>query len=355
MNRLMIVLAASTGTRRLRHLVPPRSSAASRRGGASRSAETPSAPKPTYGTFGFDTAGMDMHIQAGRRFLRFANGTWAKNTPIPADKSNYGMFNVLDDLSRSRTRETHREAAKRSRTARSASPMPAFSTRPRSRRKGLAPIQPWLDQIRALKSQGRLCRALRRGAAALGIGGPFGAFVGQDDKAPESLRAAPCSSPASACPTAIITCRTTPSWPRRARRICSISTNVLTLAGETECRRARQGDPRFRDRDRRGQLDPHPQPRREQDLQQDDASPSSQTQRAGLRLRRPISSGIGANVDSADRRPAERDHRHRRARRQGADRRCSRTSCWSARSTAIRAVPPGGVRQGELSPSTAPC
>ncbi|WP_288452507.1 transaldolase [uncultured Microbacterium sp.] len=45
---------------------------------------------------------MDMSVKPGDDFYDYANGTWAKNTPIPADKSNYGAFNILDDLSRER-------------------------------------------------------------------------------------------------------------------------------------------------------------------------------------------------------------------------------------------------------------
>src|SRR5438093_11244426 len=45
--------------------------------------------KPEYGTFGFDATGMNKSVKAGESFYQFANGTWAKNTPIPADKSNY--------------------------------------------------------------------------------------------------------------------------------------------------------------------------------------------------------------------------------------------------------------------------
>src|SRR4029079_18758361 len=44
------------------------------------------APKPQYGTFGFDAAGMDPSIAPGDDFYGYANGIWAKNTPIPADK-----------------------------------------------------------------------------------------------------------------------------------------------------------------------------------------------------------------------------------------------------------------------------
>ncbi|HEV8407559.1 MAG TPA: M13 family peptidase, partial [Sphingomicrobium sp.] len=63
-----------------------------------------SAARPQYGAFGFDTAGMDKSVAPGDDFFEYANGSWAKNTPIPADKARYGMFNVLDDLSKERTR-----------------------------------------------------------------------------------------------------------------------------------------------------------------------------------------------------------------------------------------------------------
>src|SRR2546429_9805427 len=59
----------------------------------------PSGPKPEIGAWGFDQAGMDLTASPGDSFYRFANGTWLTKTPIPADKSNYGMFTVLSDRS----------------------------------------------------------------------------------------------------------------------------------------------------------------------------------------------------------------------------------------------------------------
>ena len=59
---------------------------------------------PQLGTFGFDTAGMDSSVSPADDFYGFANGKWAANTPIPADKSNYGMFTALDDLSKDRVK-----------------------------------------------------------------------------------------------------------------------------------------------------------------------------------------------------------------------------------------------------------
>ena len=36
------------------------------------------AARPQYGTFGFDTAGMDRSVAPGDNFFDYSNGTWAK-------------------------------------------------------------------------------------------------------------------------------------------------------------------------------------------------------------------------------------------------------------------------------------
>src|SRR4051812_29740051 len=66
---------------------------------------SPTSAKATYGKWGFDTDGMDKKVSAGSSFYNYANGTWVKNTPIPEDKSNYGMFSVLSDQSDERTKD----------------------------------------------------------------------------------------------------------------------------------------------------------------------------------------------------------------------------------------------------------
>jgi putative endopeptidase len=144
----------------------------------------PPAPKAEIGTFGFDTAGMDRTIQPGNDFYGYANGTWAKTTPIPADKSNYGSFNVLDDLSRERTRGLIEEQAKDP-NSRIGAAYASFMDQAAIEAKGLAPFQPWLSQIAAVDSKSDL-PALYAEANKLSISGPFGGYVGQDDKAPET-------------------------------------------------------------------------------------------------------------------------------------------------------------------------
>ncbi|MBA3941880.1 MAG: peptidase M13 [Sphingopyxis sp.] len=141
-----------------------------------------SAHKPELGTFGFDSSGMDKSVQPGDDFYAFANGTWAKNTPIPADKSNYGMFTALGDLSQARTREIL-DAAKGDPNSMIGRNYAAYLDSATVEAKGLAPIQPWLNKIRAVEKPG--LAALLAEADRNGVQHFFGGFVGQDDKNPD--------------------------------------------------------------------------------------------------------------------------------------------------------------------------
>ena len=146
-------------------------------------ASTPAADRPTYGTFGFDAAGMDRSVQPGDDFYGFANGTWAKNTSIPADESNYGAFNVLQDLSRERTR-TILEGAKGDPRSKIGAAYAAFLDTAAIESAGLKPIQPWLAKIRKVDKAGY--PTLLAEADRNGVDIPFGLYVGQDDKDPDT-------------------------------------------------------------------------------------------------------------------------------------------------------------------------
>src|SRR4051794_37920095 len=111
----------------------------------------PDADRPQIGHFGFDEAGMDRSVMPGGSFYRYANGTWAKDTPIPADRSNYGMFTMPDQLSRQRTREILDEVKDNS-DSKIGSAYAAYLDEAGIEARGLAPIEPWLNQIRGLKS-----------------------------------------------------------------------------------------------------------------------------------------------------------------------------------------------------------
>ncbi|HLO19683.1 MAG TPA: M13-type metalloendopeptidase, partial [Sphingomicrobium sp.] len=138
------------------------------------------APKPRYGTFGFDMAGMDKSVAAGDDFFEYADGTWAKNTPIPPDKARYGMFNVLDDLSKERTRTIINEQTKDP-DSKIGNSYLSFMDEAGVEAKGLAPFEPWLNEVRAIRSKKDLAK-LYSDADRLGIDIPYRMFVGQDRK-----------------------------------------------------------------------------------------------------------------------------------------------------------------------------
>jgi putative endopeptidase len=140
----------------------------------------PPAPKAAIGTFGFDEAGMNRAVAPGDDFYEFSNGTWAKKTPIPSDKSNYGAFNVLADLSQQRVRDIL-DAAKNDPSSRIGNAYSSFLDESAVEAKGLSPIEPWLNEIRGLNSRSGYA-ALEAQAARNGITGLFAGGVGQDDR-----------------------------------------------------------------------------------------------------------------------------------------------------------------------------
>ena len=187
-------------------------------------------PKPQYGSFGFDTAGMDTGVAAGDNFYQYANGIWAKNTPIPADKSNYGSFNILDDLSRERTRGIIEEQAREA-NSRIGNAYASFMDTAAVEAKGLAPFDPWLNEIRATSSKNDLAR-LYADADQLGINIPFNMFIGQDRKASDQY-ALNVLQGGLGMPDRDYYLSTDPKLAETKAKYLQHLTNVLTLAGET--------------------------------------------------------------------------------------------------------------------------
>jgi len=78
-----------------------------------RAADTGSTETPHYGAWGFDLTGEDTSVKPGDDFYRYANGNYLKRTEIPADRTRFGNFDVLGDLSESRVHLILDEAAKK--------------------------------------------------------------------------------------------------------------------------------------------------------------------------------------------------------------------------------------------------
>ena len=57
----------------------------------------PACTKKPEVSAGIDLAGMDTSVAPGDDFNAYTNGGWIKATPIPADKSSYGVGAILVD------------------------------------------------------------------------------------------------------------------------------------------------------------------------------------------------------------------------------------------------------------------
>lgn len=141
------------------------------------------AAHPQYGAFGFDAAGMDRTVAPGESFYRYANGNWDRTTQIPADQANYGMFSVLDDLSRSRTRNILEQAA-RTPGSRMGDFYASFMDVAAANAAGISPLQPILGEIKAVHDRAGWAAELGR-LAHYGIRGPIGGGVNSDERHPD--------------------------------------------------------------------------------------------------------------------------------------------------------------------------
>jgi endothelin-converting enzyme/putative endopeptidase len=121
--------------------------------------ETPHVPR--FGSFGFDTAGMDPSVHPGDDFYRWANGGWDASTAIPGDRARWGMFDLLTVEAEAQVMQVIVEMAAEEHPAdsdghRIAGLWQSWMDTDTLDARGLAPVTPWLDRIRALDSHGGL-------------------------------------------------------------------------------------------------------------------------------------------------------------------------------------------------------
>jgi putative endopeptidase len=111
---------------------------------------------------GIDLAGMDTAVAAGDDFNAYTNGGWIKATPIPADKSSYGLDAILTDETRKRTLALVQDGANR----KIADFYASFMDEAGIESKGIAPLKPRLDAIASIADRQALARALGDGLRA---------------------------------------------------------------------------------------------------------------------------------------------------------------------------------------------
>ncbi|MCZ8322129.1 MAG: M13 family metallopeptidase [Novosphingobium sp.] len=137
---------------------------------------------PAWG-WGIQLDYMDRSAKPGDDFDRFVNGKWHDATAIPADRSVYGSFIELAELSEQRMKAIIEEVAKGqhpagSDQARIAAVFNAYMDTAGIEKAGLNPARPMLNQIKAAKTTTDLVKLF----VQPGLASPIGMGVSPDAK-----------------------------------------------------------------------------------------------------------------------------------------------------------------------------
>jgi putative endopeptidase len=148
--------------------------------------------KPEIGSFGFDVAGMDRGTKAGDDFVTYTSGAYLKTLEIPADKTSFGMFTKLRDLSQERTRTIIDKAAATggapgSEAQKVGDFYASFMDEAAIEAKGITPIKPALDAVAAIADKTQLAAMFGR-FSRIGVSTPIGVGVGPDRKNPDRFQ-----------------------------------------------------------------------------------------------------------------------------------------------------------------------
>ena len=133
---------------------------------------------------GIDPDGFDKAVRAQDDLFLHVNGRWLLKTEIPADKSNYGSFNKLIDEAQLNIREIIEDAAKNpgDETGRKVGDFfNSYMNETLVEQLGLKPLQAEIARIEKLADKNDVVRYFGY-CETIGVGGPVGFFVDQDDR-----------------------------------------------------------------------------------------------------------------------------------------------------------------------------
>ena len=137
---------------------------------------------------GINTDLMDKSVKASDDFFKYVNGTWLKNTEIPADKTRWGSFDELRQKTDKDALAILAKATKSGKYKATSDQGKAISvyksvmdTVARNKA-GISPLKPYLAKIDAVKNVQDLQRLMIQAEAAGGGVGFFGINIGADEK-----------------------------------------------------------------------------------------------------------------------------------------------------------------------------
>lgn len=147
---------------------------------------------PRMGPWGFDMAGRDTSVAPSKDFFDYANGGYLQKLEIPADRSRYGAFDALQELSQQRMRAVAEKAAENKAATGDEAKVGAFyrsfMDEAAVDAAGAKPMAADLAAIRAVKSKSELAGLM--GGTMRKFGGSFfGSYVHDDAKDPERYTA----------------------------------------------------------------------------------------------------------------------------------------------------------------------
>jgi len=131
---------------------------------------------------------MDKSVRPNDDFFKFVNGTWLKNTEIPADKTRWGSFDELRQNTDKDALAILNEAAKnpkyKSNTdqGKAVNMYKAAMDTVARNKQGIAPLKSYLAKINAVKNIQDLQKLMMETEAQGGGVGFFGVGVGADEK-----------------------------------------------------------------------------------------------------------------------------------------------------------------------------
>lgn len=121
--------------------------------------------KPRYQPWGLELQDMDRSVKPGDDFFAYAEGTWLKTHPIPADKSGAGYNYDLPDEIEGQVRRIVEDAAARpaSPTARKVGDFyAAWMDEAGIEARGTAPLKPWLARIDEVTTRPQLVQLMMK-------------------------------------------------------------------------------------------------------------------------------------------------------------------------------------------------
>ncbi|MEM9826852.1 MAG: M13 family metallopeptidase [Planctomycetota bacterium] len=148
------------------------------------------AEKDSAATLGIDLSTIGDDLNPGDDFYKYSNQKWLAEAKIPADKSDYGIFSILNDATREKVRTLIERAAAEDSEAGSAAQKVgdlynSVLNLDARNDAGIEPVEPLLASIKAVDSGEELFRVMGE-LSQFGVAGPIGAYINNDAKDSDS-------------------------------------------------------------------------------------------------------------------------------------------------------------------------